>query len=204
MKYPTIICVSAGLSYDTVLYKLLFMHLYNLGRGHFHIPTIYLTDNTQLPRKGTRPVTESSSNATGVPLSPPSQMLLHDRNLSQQRNIHLCSQLLCAFFSEDIVFIFGKLAGVNQAIFSTKPRIGTFTLSLVNILIPYGHLPKPLPAGTDNNRSCHSQCLNNGQMNITGSGRKVYQKIIQISPSRITYQLFLTALLAIPPRHKVA
>ena len=113
------------------------MRMYNLRRSHLCITLFRLRHHIacQLHKGHTshRVFVEGSRCSCIATLAD----ALYDRNLSEQRHIQLFCQTLGSFLTKQVIFVFpGSSAGVNQAMFSTRPRIGTFTLSLVYMLIP--------------------------------------------------------------------
>lgn len=60
----------------------------------------------------------------------------HQRYLSKELDTEFFGQTHSPLAAEDVVALLGMGRGVNQAIFSTNPRIGTLTLSSRNMEIP--------------------------------------------------------------------
>ena len=86
----------------------LFMHLNNLCRSHFYVSPINLTHHTGSQRQESTASHRISIQYNRRTIVSSFANTLHNRNLSQQRNIHLLRQLLGSFLTEDIVFILRK------------------------------------------------------------------------------------------------
>ena len=116
---------------------------------------------------------------------------MHNGNLPQQRNIHLLRKLLGAFLTEDVILVlrqFGRRKP-RHVLYQAKDRhVHLIIRKHVDTFAGIGQSHRLRRA--DNNSSGHGKRLHYGEVNVAGSGRKVYQEIIQFAPVGIGNQLF--------------